>query len=281
MRWRKAGPAFCVLLAAGILRCSLFVDTDGLSGGGSTDAATLDGTSDVLVDHDAGTIGDGGVADGAIATDSGFGGCDASHAICDDFDDTPALTLTHWTDDTVYGDGSVELVSDASVSAPHSFHSTAPANTNGAGAALYKNFTQAISRAHCEAQVLVRAGRPQTLAIEFAGSVSTDQDYYATVYLGGAGSKIAYVTDYYDGGADYNESNLPNLTVGEWTHISLDIVPSGTAETVVVTVGTASPHTFPFAAPKGATLMQIDLGEDYSTNGFDALFDNALCDVTP
>jgi hypothetical protein len=269
-----------LMSGAGLTRCSLFVDTDGLNDGGDASTVTTDASTDVVISNDARTDG-GNLGDGTIATEAGFPVCDATHAICDNFDDDVGVVTARWTDGTLYGGGVLEFVTDASVSAPMSMHSFAPPNGGGAGAALYKTFSQSVSRIHCEGQAIVRAGIPQVLSFELIGPDPTIQDYYMRINLGTSMAHTAQVTDFFDGGSIYSRSELPSLTADTWSAFTLDMIPNGTDETVVATVNGSSPVTQSFPAPAGSMLVKIILGEDYEQNGFDALYDNVLCDVTP
>jgi hypothetical protein len=270
--------AFALATGAVLTRCSLFVDTDGLSGddsGAVTDASS----SDVVISQDASSDA-GNISDGAITTDAGFPGCGAPHAICDEFDDDVGMVTVRWSDDTLYGGGALDFASDASVSPPMSMHSSAPPNAGGAGAALYKTFSQTVSRVHCEGQALVRAGLPQVMSIELVGSDPTIKDYFVRINLGTSMSYMAQVTDFFDGGSLYSQNPLPSLTSGAWSAFTIDMIPAGvTDETIVITVSGSSPVTQSFGAPVGSTLVKILLGEDFAQTGFDALYDNILCDV--
>jgi hypothetical protein len=259
----------------GLTRCSLFVDTDGLSGGDSS-APLVDGsTSDVLISQDASTDA-GNSPDSAIANDSGFPGCDASHTACDDFE-TSAFS-DRWNGGNVYGGGVAEYVDDASVSPTHSLHSSTPTNPNGAGAALYQNISIPTTSFHCQLDLLSRFNTPQVIGIGFNGGGQI-MDYYVQVNLGAAQSQTEYVADYFDGGSDYESQDTPNSLNGAWTHVTLDMQPSGSIESVTLTIGDNPPLQHPFVLPVGTTMNQIQLSADYSSSGYDQLIDNVLCDV--
>jgi hypothetical protein len=269
------------LLGAALVRCSLFVDTDGLSGGGGIDGSTFDSTSDAQASGDSG-VDSGNSSDAANAIDAQFPGCGAPHAACDDFE--TASFSDRWNGGSVNNGGVVEYVDDASVSPTHAMHSSMPATGAGASAALYQNLVTTATSIHCQLYILIRPTNPNAwnaLGLGFAGDDAGVANYYTSVSVGETQTQIYRVANFVDGGGDYDEQDVPAIQVDTWTSLVLDMQPSGGTEMVTVTLGDGAPHTRQFEAPPGATLTQIVVSQDYSTTPVDMLVDNVLCDVVP
>jgi hypothetical protein len=269
-------------MGAGLVRCSLFVDTDGLSNGGAGDASTFDSSSsDAPFSSDA-TLDGGNSSDAPIAFDAQFPGCGATHVLCDDFE-TNAFT-DRWNDSNINNGGIVEYVADASVSPTHAMHCSIPASVGGAAASLDQDLFTKMTSMHCQLDVLIRPSSPnpwEAILLDFAGDDAGAANYYTTVNVGKTETQLFCTTQLTDGGGVYDEQTLPAIPAGSWTSLALDIQPSGGTEMVTLTIGGGSPVTRPFGAPPGATLTRIEVNPGYSQAPVDMLVDNVLCDVVP
>jgi hypothetical protein len=262
---------FACFVAVSSLRCSLLVDTNGLSGGpaASPDGDAPDGSSDAP----------GG--DALLDADVGFRDCDATpHDFCDDFDN--GVFGARWSGQTLTNGGVVSL-DDAGLSPPNALRATlVPLHDGGnGGAALFKNIMRVASFVSCEFDVQILEGDFQAFDLSFEDDAGVTT--YGVSFNVGDTSPGAHLREYTVSGSTYvvlHQYSLPAMATGVWHHASFVVsIAGGDAGSATLTID-GTPFVDARLAPKPAlSLYRLTLSETFTTDPFDALYDNVHCDI--
>jgi hypothetical protein len=255
----NVGLTALVTLALGA--CSLFVDTDGLSGGSGDAAIANDASSDAPLASDAQTPTDATApSDGGDAAASPFCASHPGHSLCYDFDES---TMLPSYDNPAFDPGHMVIDPTQSVSPPQSLLTIF--DSGSATQSFQKNISATKGgKLSWSLDVKYNAtdmttGQTTCLAVDVPLVAElTDHYFYLQTYFGSL--NISEAASPADGGATsyYSWTLQSPLVVGSWLHIEWTIDGS-TGNMTFSFNGTPQPsQTAQFGFPSGAG--QLTLG---------------------
>lgn len=294
----RAFRSLAILLgAAGLVRCSLLLDTNQLTAAGDRLA---DGSADGDAHPDAASSdGDAGEDSPGDSKPGDSGGLEAGDSeaqagtycetlvpkptLCSDFDnvDFPA----GWDTLSVWGKCKATLDTTLYVSPPRSFRATSPlfTTTGGCSSTLQRKFPAPQSSLVIDFDLLIVArDTGSTLDLVSVSMPASGGTEHAVLRLTPWAAEIKETVDLADGGTLYGGHPLPEIpSLGTWSHIHWSIDLTGTNATSNVTMNGVttgdSLHMKDFLADP-----QISIGIGYvgaPADPCDFVFDNIVVDI--
>ncbi|MGH7286230.1 MAG: hypothetical protein ACRELY_32320 [Polyangiaceae bacterium] len=272
---RKALALLVFASSAGVVACSLFVDTSDLESGSGSDASTLDASTSDALAFDARASGDSSVADaGFIFT------CDAT--LCDDFDESTTFNPV-WSPQA--GTGSALNIVAKGKSLPNAFEPTMvaqPGQSYGDLDAVYSS-TPASFRLEFDffLPVLPVSDETDVVDVEAYGSLPSGPHLYFAMF--GSQWVVANYETFPDGGSlDDAKNCVVTPVVGAWNHMLM--TSDGSTWSVSVNGVVAATVALDPAAAENGIPRTLHLGWSYvqkNTVALDAYYDDVSMTFLP
>lgn len=260
---RSARPAFVLptIVAFGALgACSLFVDTDGLSGADADASSIIDASSDAPIESDGKIPSDGGApTDASDAAPTPFCATHPGHVLCYDFDDS---TMLPPADNTDFDPAHFMIDSTDSVSPQHSLLGIYPAGSSNQQ--LQKNLTSTKDKVSWALDIKFSAsdlttGQTAPIATDVpAVAELSDHYFYLQTYFNSL--NVGESASPADGGpTNYTDTEIVSpVPVDTWMHVEFTV--DGTTGVITVSLnGNPLPNDHAqYGFSDGA--MQVTLG---------------------